>query len=190
MKIHWEENPLDTVVETDERDRKMILYYLQSESYSNLLCSLDLQLTGQIRKDDPPLTLEDVKERISKWGEICNMDTDHEEVQLYVDYLTYGHCGDCTCLAATCLKCIAEDALGINTIKGLGKHSAHKIQNLFLQPGATIDSVLEKLSQPAEYKKPDTWPEHMGYEQHIPRWKKEREQAYTWLKSYKEEKGF
>lgn len=190
MKIIWNQNPFLTKVEIDERDKHMILLAYQNEEFSNILCHLKLDLFGEF--DRPALTdLEEIKRRVAKWGDICNTDIDSEVVQEYISYLDDEHCGDCTCVPASCVRCWVEDMLGINTIKGLGKHSAYKVQGAFGKDGSkTIDEAIAVLEKKPEYKKSDSWPDSVGYDVHIPRWEKEREAALNWLKAYKEEHGF
>lgn len=187
MKIHWNKNPLKTAVKINEKDRERILLYIQSEEYADILCELQLWLKGSIQKEDTP-TIEKVEEFISGWGEICNMTTEHEAVKNYEQYLLGSHGGDCTCLPASCAKCRAEEALGIDTIEGLGKHSAYKIFNVFHKLGedASINDVIAKLETIPEYQKPNKWPDEVDYEKHIPRWKEERNAAAKWLREYKE----
>jgi hypothetical protein len=190
MKINWNENPLNSTVEIDDSDREKILLYIQNESYSDILCDLNLWLNREIRKEDEP-TIEKIQEKIRPWGEICNMDISHEEVKAYEEYLQMSHGGDCTCWPMTCVKCLAEDALGISTIKGLGKHSASKIMGAFGENG-TIDQAIERLEQKPSYQKTEAWKSFTqeDYEKHIPRWENEREAAIKWLKAYKEKHGF
>jgi len=190
MKIHWNENPLRSTVEIDDSDKEQILLYIQNEYYMDILCELDLWLEQKIKKDDEP-TLEKVHEKIRGWGEICNMTVDHEEVKAYEDYLQMSHGGDCTCFPGACVKCHAEDALGISTIEGLGKHSAHKIMGSFGENG-TIDEAITILEQKPSYEKTEVWKgfTQEEYEKHIPRWESEREVALKWLKAYKEKHGF
>lgn len=193
MKIEWAENPLETKVFLDDRDRQMLLLSVQNDEYCDILCGIDLWLNGQIEKENIP-TIDKIHNRIKLWGDICNLEVDCEEVKYLEDSLQYSHVGDCTCVPASCEKCRAEHALGIDTIKGLGKHPGAKLQGLFGgygdKPRRTIDEVLEELSKPCEYKKPDNWPDKVGYEKHIPRWENEKKHAYEWLKKYKEDKGF
>jgi hypothetical protein len=60
--------------------------------------------------------------------------------------------------------------------------------NAFGEKGdRTIDEAISRLEIPQVYKKPDTWPEKAGYEQHIPRWEAERKSALAWLKKYREQ---
>ena len=191
MKIHWNENPLKTTVELDDSDREKILLYIQNEYYTDILCEVDLWLKREIKKDDEP-TLEKVHEKIRGWGEICNMDIDHEEVKAYEDYLQMSHGGDCTCWPMACVKCHAEDALGISTIEGLGKHSAHKIMGSFGENG-TIDEAINRLETKPEYVyKPESWINfsQKDYEKLIPILESARKAALKWLKAYKEKHGF
>lgn len=190
MKINWHPNPFRTSVEIDDRDKQMILLAIQNEEYVDILCSLDLWMEGKIKKDTPP-TMEDIQKQTSRWGEICNMTVDSEEVRYYVSYLDTEHMGDCTCVPCSCVRCHVEEMLNINTIKGLGKHQAHKVLGAFGRDGTnTIDEAIESLEQNPEYKKPDSWPDSIGYDVHIPRWEKERESALKWLKAYKKEHNF
>lgn len=193
MKIIWNQNPLMSAVEVDEQDKRTLLLAIQNEEYVEILCSLDMWMDGKIKKDTPP-TIEDIKGQVSKWGEICNMDIDHEDVQRMVDYLQSSHGGDCTCWPATCPKCMAESYLGIDTIKGLGKHEASNIMSAFGKDGdRTIDEAIDALKIPYKYenrhKAWDKYPRE-EYEKHIPRWEAERARAIEWLEKYKQEHGF
>jgi hypothetical protein len=191
MKINWHQNPLLTTVDVDERDRQRICMYLQNEDYVEILCDLSLTLEEHINKNKPPLSNKDILRRVSAWARICDMDEDDSRVAALVSELQYSHMGDCTCVAASCMKCWAETALGISTLEGLGKHEAAKIQGVFGSGGnVTIDEAIEKLSAPQSYVKPTTWPDSVGYEEHIPRWDRERVRAVNWLTQYKKDHGF
>lgn len=180
MKIHWHHNPLRSVVKVDENDKKRILSSIQNDYYVDILCNLDMWLTGTIRKSDEP-TLEKVQKEISKWAEITDMEVDHPEVYRYVAYLEKDHMGDCTCLPMTCMKCLAEEALGINTLKGLSSHTANAIRKAFDYPkreGVTIYEALENLKEIPAYN---------GSEKSIARWEAERKAALEWLEKYLDE---
>lgn len=190
MKINWNQNPFYTKVEIDDRDKQMILLAYQNEEYTNILCSLDMELNGKFNR--PALSdLEEIKKQTGKWGDICNLTVDSEEVQCYISYLDTEHMGDCTCVPCSCIRCHVEYMLGIDTIKGLGKHEANKVQGAYGKDGnKTIDEAIAYLEKVPDYKKPDTWPDSVGWDVHIPRWERERESALKWLKAYKEEHGF
>ena len=130
MKINWHPNPFYTKVEIDDRDRERVLLYLQNEEYVEILCGLDNALNGKYR--GPALTdLEEIKKEVGKWGDICNMTINSEEVTTFLSYIDTVHLGDCTCVPCSCIRCQVEEALGVDTIKGLGKHSARKIEGAF-----------------------------------------------------------
>lgn len=186
MHINWNKNPLYTTINVDDHDRKMILNYIQQEEYTNILCGLDLDIkSGHIT------SLEEAHKEIVKWGDICNLTIESEEVQAYVEDLQHNHVGDCTCFATSCFKCMAEEAIGVNTIAGLGKHEANKIMGAFGKDNEnTIDEAIRILEEPSDYVKPDTWPDSAGWDSHVPRWKSEKKNAVKWLKAYKERHGF
>ena len=190
MKINYHPNPFLTTIEIDDRDKRMLLASYQNEQLSDLLCDLRLQLKGGY--GGAPLTdIEDIKKIVDKWADIINLEVDSEEIQYYISYLNSEHMGDCICMACSCIRCMVEDMLGINTLANLGKHSARKILGAFGKDGNnTIDEAIISLESAQDYSKPDTWPDSVGWDIHIPRWESERESALKWLKSYKQEHGF
>lgn len=190
MKINWNQNPFWTTVELDERDKQMILAAYQNEQYSDLLCDLNMRLKGEFR--DLPLTdIEEIKTIADKWRAICNLEVESEEIQDYISYIDDQHGGDCTCFPCTCMRCYIEGMLGIDTLRGLGKHEASTVLGAFGKDGKkTIDEAITALEADKEYIKPDTWPDSVGYEIHIPRWESERVNAIEWLKKYKEQHDF
>lgn len=190
MKINWNPNPFLTTVELDHYDKTRILLAYQNEEYTNILCSLHMELEGKYTKQK--LTdLEVIAKKVSKWGDICNLKIESEEIQDLIGYLDTPHMGDCTCVPCSCARCQVEEMLGIDTLGNLGKHSARKVEGSFGKDGnKTIDEAIASLEKIPEYIKPDTWPDQVGWDTHIPRWEKERESAVRWLKEYKEKHGF
>ena len=192
MKINWKPNPFLTTVELDDRDKQMILLAYQNEAYSDLLCDISFDVNGKFNR--PKITdVEDIKERVNKWETICNLTVDSPEIVQYISYINESHFGDCTCVACSCVRCWIEDMLGIDTMKGLGKHQANKVLGVFGKEGnRTIDEAIASLEQPTSYVKTDAWKSFTQeqYESHIPRWENERVTAVAWLKKYKEEHNF
>lgn len=90
------------------------------------------------------------------------------------------HCGDCTCVPASCEKCFAEEMLSIDTIKGCGKHQLYKIRDAFKDGVGITDAIarLEAYEPKAEWE---------GWEAHVPRWKAEAKDALKWLCAYRDE---
>lgn len=192
MKINWNQNPFFTTIEIDDRDKEMILKSIQAEAYEDMLCDLDLWISGDI-KTDIPVTIEMVAEKVSGWGKICNLTVESEQIQGYIDELKYPHCGDCICVPCSCMRCHVEVMLGVNTIEGLGKHSARKVEGAFGKDGKrTIDEAITILETPQEHIKGASWKNisQEDFEKHIPRWEKEREAAADWLRDYKQKHGF
>jgi hypothetical protein len=127
--------------------KKLILLGLQNEEYSEILCYLDLFMKKK------NMTIDQIQEKVSKWRDICNMEENVEtEVQWVVEALQDFHLGDCTCDACRCIKCHAESLLGIDTIEGLGKHSARKIFGAFggFENNKTIGKAIASLSEKSE----------------------------------------
>jgi hypothetical protein len=163
--------------------------YVKNEEYTDLLCDITYMMED---KTKPPPSHEEIFKRADKWRQICDMDETHPRVKSLIDELQYSHAGDCTCFAASCFKCRAESALGINTIKGLGQHEASQIMEAF-RNDKTIDDAIEDLKIPYSYdtRNPawDKYPRE-EYEKYIPRWETERIKALSWLENYKKEHNF
>ena len=190
MKINWHQNPFKTTVELDEHDKRTILLAYQNDEYVQMLVELEFGFTGKYNSEKFK-TMEEAYEISKRWGEICNLDVDSEEIRMYIEYLDTPHCGDCTCVPMSCIRCRVEEMLDIDTTEKCGKHSFRNVEGAFGKDGDhTIDEAIAILEKPREYIKPSTWPDSVGYEEHIPRWKKEQEQAVSWLKRYKERHGF
>jgi hypothetical protein len=182
MNIHYQPNPLRTVVELDDNDLetlrlKLIIEDLQDRIYGahfHLVSGERFDVQAAIRSlNVEGLEDEPFEKRISGLLAIC------------VDELRGAHIGDCTCQPCTCMKCYAETLLGIDTIKGLDKHAAIKIENAF----ASAHSFDEALTWLDEYKpvRTETWlrfPQE-DFDRHVPRWTEEARQAADWLRHYR-----
>jgi hypothetical protein len=191
MNIIWNENPFNTSVELDDRDKTYLLLSYQTERFADIFCDVNLRIKAEIGSGE--ITVDEIEKKISKWGDIYNLTIDSDEIKELVSYLNSGHCGDCICVACTCMNCYVQEYLGIDTLKGLGKHSAHKVIAAFDQVKTnSIDDAIEYLSKKPEYIKGEAWKNHSqeSYEKHIPRWETERLQGIKWLKLYKEKHNF
>lgn len=183
MKITYNKNPLYTTIELDEQERKEFWYKIKLQEMENLLFEAHFNLedgkyfnlnSARDAVDPSYYTVEEDVEK-SKLDEHCDM-----LLNYYLESLQSCHVGDCTCVPCSCSKCHAESILGIDTIKGLGKHSAYKIDNAFGKGNEkSIDEAIESL---ANYDPKANWE---GWEAHAPRWNAEAKAAHEWLVAYK-----
>lgn len=185
MKITYAQNPLNTTIELDEHEIEIFRLKLKLKEYEEMIYSSWFHLNegkffnlAEARDElDPDYWVEEdgQENKLNSRVELL--------LQHYLHELKSSHCGDCICVACSCSKCHAEELLGIDTIKGLGKYSAHKIATAFSVDGifATAINALENFDPtPTDPK----WKELGGYEQYLPRWKEEARQAAEWLKDY------
>lgn len=190
MKINWNKNPLHTTIDLDENEKKELWYKIKIELMDERLFSahfhleegkyFDLQRARQEVNPDYYCT-DDEKSPLDKR---CD-----EMLEYYLADLQDVHVGDCTCVACSCGKCHAESLLNIDTIKGLGKHSACKVDGAFGKDNEkSIDEAIASLANYVPVRS-EAWlkyPEEDFY-RHVPRWKEESKVAHDWLVQYKKE---
>jgi hypothetical protein len=182
MKIEWNENPLKSVIELDDRDKEVFRLKVKIKMLEEVIGTAWVYL-----KDDD--SKRDKEYAIQQLHDAAFTDDFEEEVdqqyEWYLHALSEPHCGDCTCVPATCMKCLAEDIAGVNTIKGLPKHSA----TYFQSSTKSIDEMLEHLSQPTDRTARKGFEKYTKeqYEALCQGWDKHREYARNWLRKYKEE---
>jgi len=195
MKITWTENPLETRVELDVDDKLLLHERLKVEYLEDRLISTCIELNPDQRVNT---TIEERVERARRALDIdFSLDDEEKDGQTLSQYLEGRaadfaqelmgkHIGDCTCVPCSCTKCRAESMLGIDTIKGLGKHTAYKIDAAF-KGDVTIDEAIRRLEdyQPT-YDPNSKWP-RSDWEQHVPRWIEESKRAHAWLVAYRDE---
>jgi len=191
MKIVWNPNPLLTVVELDDFDKRLLWHKVKIKELEERIISahVDLADIGKgrsleesvaqaIRSLDVNRVFDEGKGKNSFNGRV-----DHLTAE-YTKELTLGHIGDCTCVPCSCLKCHAENLLGIDTLAGLGKHEAAKIGGAFApenKPARTLSEVIAYLADYESQDVPD-W----GLP-HVPRWREEAKRAHEWLVAYQRE---
>ncbi len=191
MKITYHKNPLYTTVELAEHEKKELWYKIKIEELQNLLFEAHFHFKeGQFQDMkrvqeslNPDYYLDEEKpEQKSKLDERCD-----ELLNYYLDELKSFHSGDCTCVPASCLKCVAERTLGIDTIPGLKKHSSYKIDGAFGKNNEkTIDEAIESLANYTPVKG-ESWNQFSQeeFDKHVPRWTAEAKNAHDWLVHYK-----
>jgi hypothetical protein len=211
MNIIWNKNPLDTIVELTDHEKEIFKLKIKIHELEEDLGTAAVYLNPQnatwVMSKCPSRpnghTIESlIDEVLDRYLNMAYMygEGEHKGKGLdkrvddlfsyYMDDLAGTHAGDCTCVPCSCTKCAAESLLGIDTIKGLGKHSAYKINMAFGKNERTLDEALEylksfKVEPPTENL--EGWAKVGGWEQHVPRWEAEAKAAYEWLLQYKQD---
>ena len=196
MKITYDENPLNTIIELDEHDTEVLWLKIKIDQMTWLLHGAHFYLTeregkynnfdlNRARQECDPDYL--YNEEGGKENSKIDQRVD-EIMEYYVDALKNAHCGDCTCVAMSCDKCHAEDLLGINTTKRLGQHEGSSIFEAFGE-GPENDwtkqrSIDEAIVHLENFDPTADWE---GWEAHADRWKAEAASAAEWLKKYRDE---
>lgn len=135
MKITYAQNPLATRIELNDQDRKLIRTCLEIDDLEDRIFmtsrSLDIDsdtfnlIEARKRSDTSFMDGEAFEIREAGFTEL---------VKFYEAELLSVHYGDCTCFAASCAKCYAEQFLGIDTLGKAGKHMLYEIQRTFKNP--------------------------------------------------------
>jgi hypothetical protein len=184
MKIDYHQNPLRSQVYLDDTEKKLLKANIKNEMLLEALAAV----WYEFRKKDPP-SLEKIKEEVSFFDEDIGLSTRVDDLyDVYIKELeeSYTHIGDCTCVPATCYKCLAEEHAGVDTIEGLGKHLASRIDRAFKDSSTSIDEAIEMLNTPISEKPNAEYINHPEiYRVHRPRWEQDRVSALKWLVNYK-----
>lgn len=116
-------------------------------------------------------------------------------VKCMIDALEEEHCGDCTCVPSSCVRCHAEDVLGLDTLPS-SKHVNRKIGELAWQDYATPEQKERRaeLLRPSRESAEKYWAEHPDIKAfHQPRWDQEEKLAKELyaehLRLYKEQES-
>jgi hypothetical protein len=183
MLIKYQPNPLNTIIELDAHDIEILRLKITISELEERIYSAGFHLepgerfsveTARLR-----LGADTLEEHLSK--------SVPEHLDLFVAELRGSHAGDCTCVPCSCMKCQAEELLGISTIEGLGKHPAHYMESAFAD-GRDIDAAIAYLD---DYRPSRTgvWLGHPQeeFDQHAPRWTREVKHAAAWLRRYRDD---
>lgn len=173
MKVIWNENPLLTHYELDERDIEYMRSRLMNELILDEISNVDVNASREdiIAKVNYIQSSEMVRDVAT---EVTRLMT------FYLDALSpnYPHCGDCTKVACGCVKCHAEEALNHFSMGTTLSHYNHIVTAF--KDGRTLDEAINFM----ENNPPTaTWD---GWEQYAPRWRKSQLEELDWLKGYKE----
>ncbi len=195
MKITYNENPLRTVVELDDHDRQIFWFKLKVEELQDRLYDVHFNLTeGKYFNIDHARKVADPDYYIQEDdGEKTPIDKRVDRLlESHTEELQGVHCGDCICVACSCMKCHAEGILGIDTLKpSPGCHALHKIDAAFSTGRSLAEAIAHLRDHKIDRQKPEDWKSFTQeqYESHVPRWEAEQTAAYEYLKKYAEEHG-
>lgn len=146
MKTEYTQNPLEVRTILDEHEKKELWYKIKLGEYEDMLFMGHFYLISEykdidkaIKELDPNYWCSDEK---TKFDETIDGLTEG-----YLKELAGFHSGDCTCFAASCWKCIAENLVGVDTLPGLGKHLAYKIEEAFKETKTCLEAI-EILKKP------------------------------------------
>jgi len=201
MNIVWNPNPLATVVSLDEHDKALLWHRVKIAHLEEAImgahfdldpehqqwCRTSLKDRGSMidfvadarRHIDYPYLCGDEEREGETFNKYVSKMTDE-----LVSELASHHCGDCTCVASSCLKCHAEKLVGVNTIAGLGRHEASAIRGAFGskgQPPVDERALDEAIASLDNYEPKDA----CGLP-HVDRWRQDARRAHDWLWAYRE----
>lgn len=184
MRIEYHQNPLRSQVFLDEKDKELFRLKIEQEVLFEALYGVHYHLS----KNDSP-DIERAKREASLVGDDGYSKYIDELLEAYTQDLLHGHMGDCTCVPCSCSKCHAEYILGIDTIEGLGKHLAYKIDSAFRREDGSsrnINEAIDHLAIPLSEEPNEHYKNHPEvYKQYLPKWQKERIAAREWLINYR-----
>lgn len=172
FSVEWAENPLTSKIHLTDVGRLRVKVGIAIDWVYGAKASI------QLARDHNDLT----------WLRHVDPETDDVDAAMEANLarceadLRDVHCGDCTCVPASCMRCHAESLLGFSTTEGLGKHEGHCIQSAFSEGRTTIDEALSYLASPVR----PTWGTPEDWAPHMERWALERANALEWLSAYRD----
>lgn len=206
MKITYTPNPLNTIIELDEHEQEVFKLKLRihelEEDLGSAAVYLDPKNASWVMGPTPRRPQGHTTETLIEEVLDHYLDTEYmygegkyegkgldarvnELFEHFMSELKSNHVGDCTCFAMSCSKCHAESLLGLNTIKGLGKHEGHKIQSAFSYREGEVWKE-RSLAEAMAYLRESNlkWQTSTDTSPHAPRWKAEAGRALAWMEAY------
>lgn len=182
-RIEWAENPLNTKIFLTDMGRLYLRYQIAKDGILDAAVLINMDETM-----DPP-------KHAKKWVDGFDYTTEEGQIERRIEeHATNNerwlaeefHTGDCTCVPCSCIKCYAEEYLGVCTLEGLGKHPGASVAKAF--------SVVKTLAEAIHYLETEpiaaTWGQPEDWEPYVPRWKQDRNKAVAWLRQYGQEHNF
>lgn len=180
MIITYKPNPLASTVELEPIE----LLVLRHRIAEDLAKQKIILLKVAFEQKDYKRVEKELSDPFSYYGRPLDERVE-EDVEYSVAALMDSHCGDCTCVAASCSKCRAECFIGIDTIDGISQHAAHYVMTafsvienaVFVRHHDDVDLALKTLAEPTVAT--EDW-----HKDHVDRWRAEKEEAFEWLQNY------
>lgn len=147
MQYIYKENPLSTVVVLDENEKKLFWQTIKTQLLEELVFEIHFSLNNSSPDIENAKNNADINYLLKKnKDKKTQIDIDTDSMfKTYISSLNSEHCGDCTCVPASCLKCSAEEILGINTLGNFSKTYGSMIQSVFTKV-STVDDAIKFLS--------------------------------------------
>lgn len=169
--VSWAENPLVSPVRLTDAGYAQLKLGIAIDAISSQRACMSL---AKQEKDWAWLDRDDIGSDIGAYIE--------HTARIYREALLDCHCGDCTCVPATCMKCVAEETLGMpSTTLGLGKHAGHEVMCAFRDGRTTVAEALDWLHR--DVQPASSWGPPVAA--HLARWVKMRGDAIAWLVMYR-----
>jgi len=172
MKIQYTENPLNTIIELEDNERKMLYAKLYDEELDRL--HYEFEVDAALDENAKRINIFDVAYTVKNLLNECEQ------------ALKGSHCGDCICVPCSCNKCLAEQFLGIDTIAGLSEHGAHKIAAAFRAKQSIHEAITELETYSQEKFEEWSHPGDKGRRERSLRWRVEAGRAAAWLCAYRD----
>lgn len=143
MKIKYAQNPLYSSVTLSKLEKKIFVQSVELEYLSELY--YDVYCTVLYDGD-----LKSIKESFS--NEFINDQESYEKMvqkraEMLMQEIIFGssHFGDCVAHSCSCIKCIAESHLGIDTIAGMSKSLGCFLSNSkIIDDTTSIDKIIDE----------------------------------------------
>lgn len=176
MNIVWNENPLKSVIELTEEDKKVFLLKLRLFKLKGNIIAAYMELTRQA---------PNIKLAIHHLH--FNDNYTDDDFKIYFDSLSEEHLGDCVCQPCSCLKCFVEELLEIDTLgPGFTKNIGNHISSAF-EKDRNLDDAIDYLKNYSPEKNlGEAW-NGKDASPYFERWSREAALAYDYLVKYKAE---
>lgn len=136
MKINWHENPLKSTIVLDDKEKEIFIEKARIKELKDAAMSAAFHLNAEKGKFySPERALALLKHALDDEG------VKERSLDMIKELETGYHCGDCTCVASGCERCLAENILGVGTLDDLDQRGGYILDMTY---GAGEDVDLEQ----------------------------------------------